>query len=201
MDKSGFTPGDSTVNRPTYLYNAFCQALDSGKEVRVVFCGIKKASDRVWHAGLIHKLKAAGVSGSLLKWFISYLADRKQRAVLPGAQSDWNFVHAGVPQDSILGPLLFLLPVYINDIVTDIDSNIRLFADDTSLYIIVDNPNTAAEIINSDLVKISNWARVWLVDFNAAKLNVKLTVPCIRHYTCTINKLMKSNIINTWVSI
>ena len=55
----------------------FCQALDSGKEFRVVFCDIKKAFDRVWHAGLIHKLKAAGVSGSLLKWFISYLADRK----------------------------------------------------------------------------------------------------------------------------
>ena len=59
--------------------------------------------------------------------------------------------------------------LYINDIVTDIGSNIRLFADDTSLYIIVDNPNTAAEIINSDLLKISNWARAWLVDFNAAK--------------------------------
>ena len=66
-----------------------------------------------------------------------------------------------------LVPCYFLL--YINDIVTDIGSNIRLFADDTSLYIIVDNPNTAAEIINSDLVKISNWARAWLVDFNAAK--------------------------------
>ena len=138
-----------------------------GLKSRVVFCDIKKAFDRVWHAGLIHKLKAAGVSGSLLKWFISYLADRKQRVVLPGAQSDWNFIHAGVPQGSILGPLLFLL--YINDIVTDIGSNTRLFADDTSLYIIVDNPNTAAEIINSDLVKISNWARAWLVDFNAAK--------------------------------
>ena len=105
-----------------YLYNTFYQALDSGKEVRVVFCDIKKAFDRVWHAGLIHKLKAAG---SLLKCF-SYLADRKQCVVFPGAQSDWNFIHAGVPQGSILGPLLFLL--YINDIVTDIGSNIRLFA-------------------------------------------------------------------------
>ena len=165
--QSGFTPGDSTVNQLMYLYNTFCQALDSGKEVRVVFCDIKKAFDRVWHAGLMYKLKAAGVSGSLLKCFISYLADRKQRVVFPGAQSDWNFIHAGVPQCSILGPLLFLL--YINDIVTDIGSNIRLFADNTSLYIIVDYPNIPAEIINSDLVKISKWARAWLVDFNAAK--------------------------------
>ena len=170
--QSGFTPGDSTVNQLTYLYKTFCQALDSGKEVRVVFCDIKKAFDRVWHAGLIHKLKAAGISGSLLKWFVSYLADRRQKVVLHGAQSDWNSIHAGVPQGSILGPLLFLL--HINDIVSDIGSNIRLFADDTSLYIIVDNPTTAADLMNSDLLKISNWARIWLVDFNATKNEVLL---------------------------
>lgn len=116
--QSGFTPGDSTVNQLTYLYNTFCHALDSGKEVRVVFCDISKAFDRVWHAGLIHKLKAAGISGKLLKWFVSYLENRKQRVVLPVAQSNWNFIHAGVPQGSILGPLLFLL--YINDIVSEI---------------------------------------------------------------------------------
>ena len=82
----------------TYLYNTYRQALGSGKEVRVVFCDIKKAFDRVCHAGLIHKLKAAGISGSLLKWFVSYLSDRRQKVVLPGAQSDWNSIHAGVPQ-------------------------------------------------------------------------------------------------------
>ena len=99
-------PGDSTVNQLTYLYNTFCHALYTGKEVHVVFCDITKAFDRVWHAGLIHKLRAAGISGQLLKWFTSYLEIRKQRVVLPGAQSDWNFIYAGVPQGSILGPLL-----------------------------------------------------------------------------------------------
>ena len=105
--QSGFTPGDSTVNQLTYLYNTFCQALDCGKEVRVVFCDIKKAFDRVWHAGLIHKLKAAGVSGSLLKWFISYLADREQRVVLQGAQSDWNFIPAEYHKVPFLVPCYF----------------------------------------------------------------------------------------------
>ena len=166
----GFTSGDSTVNQLTYLYNIF--ALDSGEEVRVVFCDIKKAFDRVLHAGLIYKLKTAGISGSLLKWFLSYLADRRQKVVLPGAQSDWNSIHACVPQGSILGPFLFLL--YINGIVSDIGSNIRLFADDISLYIIADNPNTAADFMNSDLLKISNWARIWLVDFNAEKAEALL---------------------------
>ena len=106
--QSAFTTGDSPVNQLTYLYNTFCQALDSGKEVRVVFCDISKAFERMWHAGLIHKLRAAGISGQILKWFVSYLENRKQRVVLPGAESGWNYINAGVPQSSILGPLLFL---------------------------------------------------------------------------------------------
>ena len=140
--QSGFLPRDSTINQLTFLYNTFCQALDAGKEVRAVFCDISKAFDRVWHSGLLYKLQATGVTGDALNWFKSYLADRKQRVVLPGTVSEWKFIRAGVPQGSILGPLLFLL--YINDIVADIGSNIRLFADDTSLFIIVDNPITAA---------------------------------------------------------
>ena len=165
--QSGFIPGDSTVNQLTYLYNTFCQALDSGKEVRVVFCDISKAFDRVWHAGLLLKLEAAGVTGQVLEWFKSYLTNRKQRVVLPGAVSDWIFIHAGVPQGSILGPLLFL--VYINDIVLDIGSNIRLFADDTSVYIVVDDPVTAAACINADLGRITQWAAKWLATFNPPK--------------------------------
>ena len=165
--QSGFIQGDSTVNQLSFLYNTFCQALDMGKEVRVVFCDIRKAFDRVWHAGLLHKLKAAGVQGELLKWFTNYLAERKQRVILPDVASDWTYILAGVPQGSILGPILFL--IYINDIVAEIGSNIRLFADDTSLYIIVENPITSAVCLNSDLSKISIWANNWLVDFNPIK--------------------------------
>ena len=165
--QSGFIPGDSTINQLTYLYNTFCHALDDGKEVRAVFCDISKAFDRVWHSGLLHKLQAAGVTGEVLAWFKSYLSDRKQRVIVPGAVSDWKFIRAGVPQGSILGPLLFLL--YINDIVNDIGSNIRLFADDTSLFIIVENPVTAAASLNTDLDRISQWAATWLVSFNPSK--------------------------------
>ena len=120
----------------------------------MVFCDISKAFDRVWHQGILLKLRVAGVSGKLLSWFRSYLSDRRQKVVLPGASSNWNFIFAGVPQGSILGPLLFLL--YINDIVKNMGSNIKLFADDTSIFIIVENPISAAQLLNSDLEKSPN---------------------------------------------
>ena len=94
----------------------------------------------MWHAGLLAKLHAASVTGKVHAWFANYLSDRKQRVVLPGAVSYWTYILAGVPQGSIIGPLLFLL--YSNDIVNDIGSNVRLFADDTSLFIIIDDPVT-----------------------------------------------------------
>ena len=132
-----------------------------------MFCDVSKAFDRVWHAGLVHKLRAAGITGNLLKWFVSYLKNRRQRVVISGAQSEWKYIHDGVPQGSILGPLLF--PLYINDNVIEIGSNTRLFADDTSLFIIVENPDTAAEILNDGLHKISVWVIDWLVKFSSSK--------------------------------
>ena len=120
-------------------------------------------------------LQAAGVTREVLAWFRNYLCDRKQRVILPGAVSDWKLICAGVPQGSILGPLLFLL--YINDIVNDIGSNIRLFADDTSLFIIVEDPLTAACSLNTDLDRISQWAATWLVSFKPAKTESLLIFP------------------------
>ena len=82
--QSGFVPGDSTVNQLVDIYNTFCKALDNGLEVRAVFCDISKAFDRVWHKGLIYKLKRAGINGLLLDWLNDYLTNRKQRVVIPG---------------------------------------------------------------------------------------------------------------------
>ena len=155
------------MNQLIDIYNTFCKALDEGKEVRAVFCDGSKAFDRVWHTGLLYKLNRAGISGTLLSWFTNYLNNRKQRVVLPGTSSSWKPIKAGVPQGSKLGPLLFL--TYINDIVEDIHYNIRLFADDTSLFIIVDDPTEAAQLLNSDMEKIDQLAKKWLVRFNPAK--------------------------------
>ncbi|MCG7875096.1 MAG: reverse transcriptase family protein [Candidatus Thiodiazotropha endolucinida] len=165
--QSGFVQGDSTTYQLLHTYHKICEAVDRGKEVRAVFCDISKAFDRVWHKGLLHKLQGIGCSGNTLRWFSSYLSQRRHRVVLNGQSSDWAPVQAGVPQGSILGPLLFLL--YINDIVNEIGCNIRLFADDTSLYIVVDCPLQAATLLNNDLNTISEWAEKWLVTFNANK--------------------------------
>ena len=165
--QSGFQSGDSTINQLVYLNNTFLNALDKGKEIRIVFCDVSKAFDRVWHKGLLFKLKSIGLSGDILEWFSSYLNTRRQRVCYKGTSSSWMHINAGVPQGSILGPTLFL--IFINDIVKNIRTNIRLFADDTSLFKIVDCPINAAMELNIDLRYIYRWARKWLVDFNAAK--------------------------------
>lgn len=114
---------------------------------------------------MLHKLSGIGCSDEVLRWFSSYLTGRKQRVVVGGQASEWAPVQAGVPQGSILGPLLFL--IYINDIVRNIGASIRLFADDTSLYIVVDSPLSSAAVLNNDLNTIGNWADAWLVSFHA----------------------------------
>jgi hypothetical protein len=154
--QSGFTKGDSAVNQLVNISNEIGKALDSGKEIRVVFCDISKAFDRVWHKRLLFKLKQSGISGHLLNWFENYLSGRSQRVVINGSNSDWLSINAGVLQESILDPLLFL--IFINDIVQDIDAQINLFADDTSLYLVVDDPIETAETLNGDLDKIHIWS-------------------------------------------
>ena len=83
-NQSGFQSGDSTVYQLLYLNNTFLKALDDGKEVRVLFCNISKAFDRVWHKGLLFKLKSIGISNELLQWFSDYLSNRRQRVCLKG---------------------------------------------------------------------------------------------------------------------
>ena len=99
---------------------------------RTVALDISKAFDRVWHAGLLHKLKSYGISGQIFGLISSFLSNRRLRVVLDGKSSQEYPLNAGVPQGSILGPTLFLL--YINELPDDVICNIAIDADDTTLY-------------------------------------------------------------------
>ena len=182
-NQSGFCPGDSTINQLLSITHTIFKAFDWNPtlDVRSVYLDISKAFDRVWHVGLIYKLKRCGVSGQFLSLVQSFLKDRKQRTVLNGQCSNWGDVLAGVPQGSILGPLFFL--VYINDLTADLKCHVKLFADDTSLFTVVQEPNTAAEDMNHDLELISKWAHDWRMSFNPdpQKQAVELLLSKKRH--------------------
>ena len=165
--QSGFSPGDGTVYQLVDLVNFIYESFNEKKEVRSFFFDISKAFDRVWIQGLLTKLRSNGTGKKLLGWISHYLTNRKQRVLLDGFYSTWEITGAGVPQGSVLGPLLFL--VFINDITENIQSHIKLFADDTMLYLDVEDHTKAAQILNQDLQNIYAWSQKWLVNFNAKK--------------------------------
>ena len=125
--------------------------------MRSVFLDFSKSFDKVWHKVLLFKLSQNGISSNLLhilSSFLSYRKQREQRVLLNGQTSEWQNVTAGVPQGSILGPLLFL--IYINDLSGDLSSKAKLFADDTSLFSVTHDITTSANELSNDLKKISD---------------------------------------------
>ena len=160
-NQSGFRPSDSTINQllsiTHNIYEGF--EMEPSRETRAVFLDISKAFDKVWHESLLFKLKRNGIGRTLLELIRNYLNDRYQRVVLNGKSSSWKEITAGVPQGSVLGPLFFL--IYINDLCDDLSCEVKLFADDTSLFTMVFNENISAQNLNSDLRKIQEWAFQW----------------------------------------
>ena len=125
----GFRSSRSTADLLTVVSDRIARAF---RATRAVAFDISKAFDRVWHAGLLHKLKSYGISGQIFGLISSFLSNRRLRVVLDGKSSQEYPVNAGVPQGSILGPTLFLL--YINDLPDNVICDIAIFADDTTLY-------------------------------------------------------------------
>ena len=162
--QSGFKPVDSCISQLLCITQEIYWSLDDGVETRAVFLNISKAFNKVWHEGLLFKLKRNGISGNHLNVITDFLYQRKQRVVLYGQHSSWTNVEAGVPQGSILGPLFFL--IYINDLSDGLTSNPKLLADDSPLFSVVQNINSTAKDRNSDLMKISYRAFRWKMRFN-----------------------------------
>ena len=128
----GFTSSQSTPDLLTVVSDRTAKAYNRSRATRAVALDISKAFDRVWHAGLLHKLKSYGISGQIFGLISSFLSNRWLQVVLDGKSSQEYPVNARVPQGSILGPTLFL--PYINDLLNDVICNVTMYADDTTLY-------------------------------------------------------------------
>ena len=128
----GFRSSRSTADLLTVVSDRIARAFNRSGATRAVALDISKAFDRVWHAGLLHKLRSYGISSQIFGLISSFLSNRWLWVVLDGKSSQEYPVNVGVPQGSILGPTLFLL--YINDFPDDVICDIAIYADDTTLY-------------------------------------------------------------------
>ena len=165
----GFRKNHSTYMSLIDIYDKISMAADKSEFSIGIFIDLSKAFDTLNHNILLQKLEHYGIRGISLDWFKSYLSNRKQCVILNGVTSSLKSITHGVPQGSILGPLLFIL--YINDIVNCSDLLLFiLFADDTNLFFSGNDIWKLKEIVNSELINVSNWFRA-----NKLSLNTKKT--------------------------
>ena len=164
-----FRKGHSCETQLTTVINDWAKILDSRGQVDTFILDFEKAFDTPPHELLKSKLFSCGIGGKTLKWIDSFLCFRKQRVVLNGVKSDWSPVLTGVPQGTVFGPLL--LSLYINDISSDIESEIRLFADDRVCdREIKDEEDTIK--LQRDIDRLGSWARKWGMRFQPVKCSM-----------------------------
>jgi len=165
----GFRKGRSCLTNLLEFFEDVTSAVDRGEQVDVVYLDFQKAFDKVPHRRLIHKLRMHGVAGNVLAWIEDWLTNRRQRVGINGYFSGWRSVVSGVPQGSVLGPQLFI--VYINDLEEETEGNVSKFADDTKLS---GKANCAEDVesLQRDLDRLSDWARVWQMEYNVGKCEV-----------------------------
>ena len=184
-EEFSYLKGDSTINQLLTLIHKIRKSWSCKYVTCTVFLDIQGAFDKVWHAGLQAKLKQIGVEGKFLDLLKSYLLNRQQIVVIDGLKSDIKEIKAGVPQGSRLGPLLFI--IYINDIVNELESDIFIFADDTTISCSGKDSEKTSEILNRDLDKILQWSKKWKVTFQPSKTKFILFSQTKIDYVPTLN--------------
>ena len=152
--QAAYLKGDSTMSQLLYIVHYIRSNWGQKNIVQGAFLDISAAFDKVWHKGLLSKLGQIGISGTFIDLFTSHLINRKQCVNIEGVKSTLADVKAGVPQGSRLGPLIFI--IFINDIVENLESEILVFADDTTLLASGKDPTETSEILNRDLKKKFN---------------------------------------------
>ena len=182
----GFRPNHSCQSQLISFVEDIQFSMNNHKQVDLLFLDFSKAFDTVPHMRLLNELSFYGIQGPILQWICSWLTQRKQKVVVDGESSSATIVKSGVPQGTVLGPLMFL--VYINDINESILSSIRLFADDCVVYNTISTPRDA-EQLQDDLNHIYAWSEKWQMKLNTDKC---VLLRCTRsltpvQYTYTLN--------------
>ena len=165
----GFINGRSTVLQLLNVMDSWTKALDRGESIDVLYLDFMKAFDTVPHKRLIGKLKSYGIEYYTLRWIQAFLSDRVQQVNVNGTNSEWANITSGIPQDSVLGLILFVL--YINDLPDNIVSNVYMFADDTKVFKTINSPNDQ-HTLHNDLDYLTSWSSKWLLRFHPDKCNL-----------------------------
>ena len=185
----GFRENHSTTHALIYLTEKVRKALDDNSYSCGVFVDLQKAFDTVDHEILLYKLYHYGIRGVENDWFKSYLSNRKQFVTIDGVNSEEQIVKHGVPQGSVLGPLLFLL--YINDLNKAMKHSSTIhFADDTSLILKSKSLKQMKKYLNYDLKNLSKWLKANMISLNASKTELIL----FRHPNKLLNYNLKAKI-------
>jgi len=165
----GFRKHHSCESQLITTVNDLVTGLDKSQQIDAILLDFSKAFDKVPHQRLLLKLRHYGVRNNTLQWIQSFLSNRSQQVLLDGTSSKPAPVTSGVPQGTVLGPLLFL--AYINDLPERVRSACRLFADDSLLYKVI-KTQADAELLQEDLDKLQEWEKTWMMEFNASKCEV-----------------------------
>ena len=188
----GFLKARSCLTNMLCFLEEITKWIDVGSPVDIIYLDFQKAFDKVPHQRLLLKLKAHGIGDIITDWIEQWLTDRRQRVVVDGEVSNWKSVLSGVPQGSVLGPILFL--IYINDLDDSITSNVLKFADDTKLFRKV-NTDGDKQHLQNDLDRLVKWSEKWQMLFNFGKCKCLHT----GHGNLDVNYKMGDTVLGTTV--
>lgn len=174
-EQHGFVKNKACITNLLETFDFTTKALSNKKSVDILFLDFAKAFDKVPHKRLLHKLANYGINGPLLSWFESFLTNRRQRVVLGEHQSSWSAVKSGVPQGSVIGPILFIL--YINDLPGLLENKCKMYADDTKIISEIDHMFAPTDNLRlqRDIDKITEWTNTWLMRLNIEKCKIMHT--------------------------